>query len=353
MDLRSLSEPIVQAPMAGGPSTPALAAAVGAAGGLGFLAAGLATVDAVAADIAALRGASGVRPFGLNLFARPSPPACGAAELSAFAASLADDERRYGVAAGAPAGGDDGYDEKIALAIDRRVPIISFTFGCPSALEIERLHEAGSDVWVTVTSPAEGVAAHAAGADVLVAQGIEAGGHQGTWDDAAAVDGLGLLALLRPLAAAVPLPLVAAGGLMDGAGIAAALAAGAVAAQLGTAFLRTPEAGTSAPHRDALAAMPPAATRLTRAFTGRRARGIVNRFLEDHDDWAPPAYPEVLRITTSLRAAAGAAGDADGLPLWAGQAYPLARGLPASELVRVLGAEARAAAADAAARLGR
>ncbi len=186
--------------------------------------------------------------------------------------------------------------------------------------------------------------------DALVVQGAEAGGHRGSFDDAEPGE-IGLLALLQLAAAAAPgLPLVAAGGIANGAGVAAALAAGAAAAQLGSAFMLTPEAGTSAPHRAALAA--PAPTALTRAFSGRSARGIVNRFMRDHEAAAPRAYPEVHHLTAPLRAAARERGDADVVNLWAGQAHELAEPRPAGDLVVQLAADARAALRTAAARAG-
>ena len=226
------------------------------------------------------------------------------------------------------------------------MPVVSFTFGCPSAETVAALQAVGSAVWVTVTSAAEARAAAAAGADALVVQGAEAGGHRGSFDDSAP-QAIGLLALLQLVRAAVDLPLVATGGLMTGAAIAAVLAAGASAAQLGSAFMLTPEAGTAAAHRGALA-RDDAATELTRAFSGRTARGIVNRFQREHDASAPRAYPEVHYLTAPLRAAARAAGDADAINLWAGQAHPLARAVPAAELVTSLAAEAREALTRAA-----
>jgi len=182
-----------------------------------------------------------------------------------------------------------------------------------------------------------------------VVQGSEAGGHRGGFEDVEGSE-LGLLAALQLIGAAVDVPLVATGGIATGRAIAAVLAAGAAAAQLGTSFMRTEEAGTSAAHRDALAADAP--TALTRAFTGRTARGIVNRFLREHSAAAPAAYPEVHHLTAPLRAAAREQGDADGLHLWAGQAHPLAPEGPAGELVRRLAADAAAALSEAARRIG-
>jgi nitronate monooxygenase len=338
-----LEHPIVQAPMGGGPSTPALAAAVSGAGGLGFLAAGYKAVDAVAAEIQAVRRLTD-RPFGVNLFAPPVAPA-EAGPLQRYAASLCDEAERYGVQPGEPSHDDDGWAGKLALVTVQRVAVVSFTFGCPPPGTIARLQADGIAVWVTVTAAAEAVSAVLAGADGLVVQGVEAGGHRGSFDDAVPGE-VGLLALLQLVAAAVEVDLVATGGIATGRGVAAVLAAGACAAQLGTAFMLSPEAGTSGPHRAALAG--DAETALTRAFTGRSARGLVNRFMTEHSDDAPRGYPEVHHMTAPLRAAARERGDADGINLWAGQAHALAPELPAGEIVAVLAAEARAALREAA-----
>lgn len=335
-----LEHPIVQAPMGGGASTPALAAAVSDAGGLGFLAAGYLPLDAVRADIEAVRSLTG-RPFGMNLFAPPQPVP-DAAAVERYARALG---ARYGEALGTPRHDDDGWEAKLALVSELRVPVVSLTFGCPERPVVERLQRAGAAVWITVTTPREGLIAEQAGADALVVQGVEAGGHRATFDDTAPSD-LGLLAGLQLVGAATRLPLVATGGLATGRSVAAVLAAGAGAAQLGTAFMLAPEAATSEAHRAAIAN--DGETALTRAFTGRTARGIVNRFQRQHSAGAPLGYPDVHHITAPLRKAARERGDADGFHLWAGQAHALAEPVPAGELVRRLAAEARSALRDAA-----
>jgi nitronate monooxygenase len=225
------------------------------------------------------------------------------------------------------------------------VPVVSFTFGCPPAHVLARLQDGGSAAWVTVTRPHEARIAADSGADALVVQGTEAGGHRATYDDAAPGD-IGLLALLQLVRAEVDLPLVAAGGIATGHGVAAVLAGGASAAALGTAFMLCPESATSDPHRDAIDSE--ADTALTRAFTGRTARGIVNRWMRDYDAGAPSAYPDIHHVTAGIRSAARAAGDPEGFHLWAGQAHALARAVPAAELVARLALEARAALRDAA-----
>jgi nitronate monooxygenase len=333
--LDSLRVPVVAAPMAGGPSTPELVAAVAGAGGFGFLAAGYRDADAVGEEVAAMP--SGV-PFGVNVFV-PGPP--GDAEaVAGYVAGLADAAARQGVAVGEPHWDDDDWEAKIEMLVAAPAAVASFAFGCPDEETVARLHESGSEVWVTVTRSDEARLAVAAGADALVAQGFEAGAHQSRFELADDEEPLGLLTLLQLLRAETSLPLVASGGIATGAGIAAALAAGADAVQLGTAFLLCPEAGTSATHRAALREARP--TRLTRAFTGRRARGLVNRFLVERMD-APAAYPEVHHATAPIRAAARANEDPEDLHLWAGQAYPLAREAPAAEIVADLISEARSA----------
>jgi nitronate monooxygenase len=347
VDLTALREPVVQAPLAGGVSTPALAAAVSNAGGLGFLAAGYKAPEVVGDDIRALRSLT-TEPFGVNIFAPPAQ-APDRAALDSYAARLRPEAGRYGVALGEPGHDDDAFAAKVKLAAGQHVAVVSFTFGCPAQDVVAHLHGAGCDVWVTVTSPREALQAEAAGADALVVQGFEAGGHRGYFADEPGAEDLGLLVALRLVAARVPLPLVAAGGIADGQSVAAVLCAGAVAAQVGTALMLAPEADTAEPHRAALTA--PGSTRLTRAFSGRTARGIVNRFMREHDAGAPAAYPDVHHLTAPLRAAARRAGDPDAINLWAGQAHELARAEPAAQIVRRLGAQAREALALAARRL--
>ena len=332
-----LQHPIVAAPLAGGPSTPALATAVSGAGGLGFLAAGYRAPDDVRRDVAALRDATG-RAYGVGLFV-PATSVAGPSEVQRYAESLGEEASAYGVEPGPPRHDDDHWDAKLDLVAAERVPVVSFTFGCPAAGVVDRLHEAGCAVWVTVTTVPEAVAATGVGADAFVVQGVEAGGHRGSFDLAEPGD-VGLLALLQLVTAAVPTPVVASGGLMTGRAVAAVIAAGAAAAQLGTAFMLCPEAGTSAAHRAALGES--GATALTRAFSGRTARGLVNRFLRRHGANAPAAYPEVHHVTAPIRAAARARNDREALNLWAGQAHALAREVPAARLVAELADEARA-----------
>jgi nitronate monooxygenase len=347
MELAELDVPIVQAPLAGGVSTPQLAAAVAQAGGLGFLAAGYKSAAGVREDIRELRSLT-ARPFGVNIFAPPSSKP-GADAVAAYAARLQPEADRHGVTLGEARHDDDDFAAKLELVIAERVAVVSFTFGCPSHEIVEQLHAGGSDAWVTVTCPEEAAQAEGAGADALVVQGFEAGGHRGYFVDRRDSEELGLLVALRLIANRVRLPLIAAGGIADGASVAAALCAGAQAAQIGSALMLTPEAGTSAAHRVAL--REGRRTALTRAFSGRQARALVNRFSEQHSASAPSAYPDVHHLTTPIRAAARGAGDPEAINLWAGQAHVLAEEDAAAEVVRRLAKQARDAAAALSRRL--
>jgi nitronate monooxygenase len=338
MVLDELRHPIVLAPLAGGASTPELTAAVSEAGGLGFLAGGYLSADALEERIARVRELTDA-PFGVNLFF-PGDPNMETPGLEEYLGRIGPEANRYGAGLGEPEYDDDSYAEKLELVVALRPAVVSFTFGCPAAVEIARLREAQIEGWVTVTSPAEARVASGVRADALVVQGAEAGGHQASFADTDE-EPLSTLVLIRLVAQDTRLRLVAAGGLTDGPGVAAALVAGAEAAQLGTAFLRADEAGTEPAYRDALATSAP--TGLTRAFSGRRARGIVNRFQSEHSSAAPSAYPHVHYATAPLRAAARKQDDADGFNLWAGQAHELARTGPAGEIVRSISEGARKA----------
>ncbi|MFD8641643.1 nitronate monooxygenase [Streptomyces zaomyceticus] len=334
--------PIVQAPMAGGASCPELVGAVCAAGGLGFLAGGYKTAGGLYQEIKQVRGLTG-RPFGVNLFlpetGRPTDPAA----IEVYRHQLAGEATWYETPLGESDDcRDDAYDAKLAILLEDPVRVVSFTFGCPEPEVLASFARVNTFTIVTVTSAEEAVAAQRAGAGAVCVQGVEAGGHQGTFRDDPADEGApgtGLLALLTQVRESVSLPIVATGGIMRGAQIAAVLAAGADAAQLGTAFLRCPESGAHPLHKRALTDPLFTRTALTRAFSGRPARGLVNRFMREHGPYAPAAYPEIHHLTAPIRKAAAAAGDAQGMALWAGQGHRLARELPAGQLVEVLAAE--------------
>lgn len=336
--------PIVQAPMAGGASCPQLVAAVCEAGGLGFLAAGYKTADGMYNEIKQLRGLTG-QPFGVNLF-MPQPALADPSAVEVYRHQLAGEAAWYETSLGDPdSGGDDNYEAKIAILLEDPVPAVSFTFGCPTRDTLDAFAGVGTYTVVTVTTPEEAQTAQWAGADAVCVQGVEAGGHQSTHRDDPQTDGagIGLLSLVSQVRETVQIPIVATGGLMRGSQIAAVLAAGAEAAQLGTAFLICPESGASPLHKQALTNPLFVRTALTRAFSGRPARGLVNRFMREHGPYAPAAYPQVHYLTAGLRQAAAKAGDAQGMALWAGQGHRMARELPAGRLVRLLAEELDAA----------
>lgn len=341
---------IVAAPMAGGTSTPAFVAAVHHAGGLGFLAAGYKTVPAMEEEIRELRRV-GAR-FGVNVFVPEGSPAgpdpAGRAGLERYREALRPDAARCGVELPALRSDDDddGWQGKIDALLADPVEVVSFTFGLPPASALRAVRRAGSAVLATVTSPAEARLAADLGVDALVVQHANAGGHSAAFGPGrrpaappvqpAAGSTAGPTAeLIARVRSAVALPLVAAGAIMDAAGLEAVLAAGAQAAQLGTAFLRADESGAKQLHKDALASPRFTRTTLTRAFTGRAARALENQFVRDHPD-APEAYPAVHHLTAPLRAAAAAAGDAERLNLWAGTGWRQARTGSVADITQVL-----------------
>lgn len=336
--LQSLSVPVVQAPMAGGPSTPELAAAVSDAGGLGSLAAGYLTAEALAEALTAFRALSS-GPVAVNIFVPEVHPAS-ATDVEVYREALCA-WRDAGAIDGAVSSvldtGDDLYEQKLAVVMEHRPCIVSFTFGLPDPLTVARLQEVGITVGVTVTTVEEGAEALSHGADVLIAQGIEAGGHRAQFDQSAAPQPVTTAALVERLAASASAPIVGAGG-VDGPGAAQELLdRGAVEVQLGTLFLTTDEAGTKPTHRAALlrAAQADAAgeTVLTRVFTGRPARALTNRFTQEMEAAAVVGYPQVHFLTASIRAAAASSDDRELLNLWSGTGVAGCRQEPAASLV--------------------
>src|SRR3984957_8127096 len=326
-----LRRPVVVAPMAGGPSTPELVIAAADAGAVGFLAAGYKTPAAMAAEIAAVRGAGPDR-FGVNLFV-PGIPSTEAESIAAYVTSLAAHAEVVGASLGEPTWDDDYLDEKIAILLADPPALVSFTFGCPPAGVIAALSDAGCLVVVTVTDPGGAAIAAAAGADAICVQGWEAGAHRGTFaNDSATGEGHRLIPLMGHVAAVTDLPLIAAGGIMEPGQGEVALAVGAVAVQCGTAFLRCRESGANPHYKKALVDPRDTATAMTRAFSGRWARGLVNGFILDNPD-TPAGYPEINNATRSLRAAAASRGDTERMSLWAGQGYRSALDLPAGEII--------------------
>lgn len=339
--------PIVQAPMAG-VSTPALAAAVSNAGGLGSIGVGATDAAGARAMIADL-SARTERAFNVNVFvhgpAQPDPE-----RETAWLHWLSPLFSEFGVAPPTTlrtiykSFADDA--DMLSMLVEARPPVVSFHFGLPSPQAIRRLKEAGTTLLATATNLDEARQIEAAGIDAIVAQGIEAGGHRGVFDPAAPDDALGTVALTRLLVANSTLPVIAAGGIMDGAGIAAALNLGAVAAQLGTAFIACPESAADDAYRAALAGPSAYHTRLTALISGRQARCLANRFTElQHSvaDRLPPDYPIAYDAGKALHAAAKAKGEHGFGAQWAGQGAPLARAMPAAELVATLLRELKAA----------
>lgn len=337
--------PIIQAPMAGGGDTPELVAAVGNAGGIGFIGAAYLAPDQILEAARAVRTRS-ARAFGINLFAPLPAPAArdltdDAARLAPYFAELA----LPAPTASIPPGID--FDAQIAAVLESGAAVFSFTFGRLPPQALRAINQRGLALAGTATTVAEAIALEADGVDAIIAQGSEAGGHRGTFlgDFAAAM--IGTMALVPQIIDAVRVPVIASGGIMDGRGIAAARALGAEAVQLGTAFLTCDEAGVPPAYKQAIMDASEDATRLTRAFSGRPARGIVNRFMREMEaPAAAPVAPFPLQnaLTRPLRAAAAKQGRAEFLSLWAGQGLRLARRLPAGELVKHLVAEAAAVA---------
>jgi nitronate monooxygenase len=330
---------LIVAPMAGGFSTPELVAGAVNAGAFGFLASGYIKATALGDLIARTRALTG-EPFGVNVFV-PGPEST--VDVEGYRQIVAKQAARYGAEAGEPKWTDDDYPAKIALLVDNPVDTVSFTFGLPSVPDMQRLKAVGSKIVITVTNPAEARSAAELDPDALCVQGFEAGAHRGIFEDDGSPAGgptYGLLAALRLIGAETDLPLIATGGLVHGADVAAVLTAGAVAAQLGTAFLGCPEAGTQPAQRKALAET--RETTFTRAFSGRPARGMVNRFLAANTQ-APAAYPQVNAMTRPMRTAAAKAGDPEAMSLWAGQTYTLAPSGPVAEVIERLDDELRQA----------
>jgi nitronate monooxygenase len=338
-----LAHPIIQAPMAGGGDTPGLVAAVCEAGALGSIGAAYLTPEQITETARAVRMLTS-RPFGINLFAPVRvPPAQdarrGVAQVAPFFAEL-------GLPAPAPpAEPADVFSQQIAATLESGASAFSFTFGMLPATALEAVKARGMLVAGTATTVEEAIALEKAGVDAVVAQGSEAGGHRGSFASDFESSMVGTIALVPQIADAVDVPVVASGGIMDGRGIAAALALGAAAVQLGTAFLTCREAGVPDCYKEAIPRARENDTRLTRAFSGRPARGIANRFMEEveRDPGAILAFPLQNALTRPLRTAAGKVGRAEFLSLWAGQGIRLARRQTAAELVARLARETDAA----------
>lgn len=332
-----MSVPLIAAPMSGGPTTPAMVAAATQAGGFGLLAAGYKTVEAVEAEIKAVRS-EGI-PFGVNVFA-PNPLPVDPDAYRRYAAIIQKEADEFGLTLPAdPIEDTDSFDEKVELLLDDPVPMVSFTFGIPSRDVIASLKRANSVVVQTVTTLEEAARAQQAGVDMLVLQAAAAGGHSGTLSPREPSKPVPIVDLVKRVTAAVPLPVLATGGLATPAAVADVIRAGATAAAVGTVLLRATESGASATHQAALADPARTETVITRSFTGRPARGLRNAFIDTHEDQAPLGYPAIHYLTSPLRKAAAAAGKPDYVHLWAGTGYRHATAEPAADILRRLASD--------------
>ncbi|MET0264099.1 MAG: nitronate monooxygenase [Duganella sp.] len=339
-DALGIVQPIIQAPMAG-VSTPRLAAQVSNAGALGSLGIGASTLEQARQQIEETRALTD-RPFNVNVFCH-RPARRNAAGEAAWLAHLAPLFAEVG--ATVPAALEEIYpsfiddDAALQMLLALRPAMVSFHFGLPSPAQLAALRGAGIRTMASATSVQEAVLIERAGIDAIVAQGVEAGGHRGIFDPEASDERHSTAVLVRLLLRQTALPVIAAGGIMDGAGIAAALALGAAGAQLGTAFILCPESAANSAYRDNLRSARADATRLTAAISGRLARGMVNRLIAHGEAGRPADYPVAYDAAKRLHAAAAKQGVHEFAAHWAGQGAPLARELPAAELVRVLVAE--------------
>ncbi|MGN6527638.1 MAG: NAD(P)H-dependent flavin oxidoreductase [Burkholderiaceae bacterium] len=337
-----LAVPLIQAPMAGVQGG-ALATAVAGAGALGSLPGAAMTPQALRDAVTALRAAQPGAAVNLNFFSH-SAPAPDPAREAAWRAALRPYYDELGVDPGTIPDGPGRLpfgEEAVAVVEALRPEVVSFHFGLPAPALVERVRAAGAQVWSSATTVDEALWLAARGVDAVIAQGAEAGGHRGVFlgDSALALaTQVGTMALLPQVAAAVRVPVIAAGGIADAAGVAAAMRLGAAAVQVGTAFLLCPESTTSAVHRAALQSAAARETALTNLFTGRPARGILNRVMRELGPISAlaPAFPGAVNALAPLRAAAEQAGRGDFSPLWAGQNASGCRAVPAAAIVQAL-----------------
>jgi len=341
LELLGIAHPIVQAPMSGF-TTPALAAAVCNAGGLGSIGCATLPSAAIREQVAAICQSTN-RPFNLNFFVY-APPVPAPETTARMRARLASYFAVFGLGpVPEPSVPFASFDEeRLALALELRPRVVSFHFGLPSAAAVRRIKEAGCVIMSSATTVAEARSLQANGADVIIAQGFEAGGHRGSFSDSPGAGMIGTMALVPQIADAVRIPVVAAGGIADGRGIAAAFALGASGVQLGTAFLGCPEAAVPPLYQAQLRAATDDMTEVTRAFTGRPARALRNRFVAEMADAEALDFPLQASLVGPLWQVPDETARAQLMPFWAGQAVALMRELPAGELVEKLAAEAQA-----------
>jgi nitronate monooxygenase len=335
--LRALSPvPLVASPMAGGPSTVDLVVAVSRAGAFGFLAGGYKTAEALSEEMAGVR-AAGVASFGVNLFL-PGRPTTDPDGLATYLRALGGDAAALATTLGDPTWDDDDYPGKLDVVVRDPPAAVSFTFGVPPAETVRALQAAGSLVVLTVSTPEEATAALRVGPDALCLQGSEAGAHRGSLANDFRPDAdRPIRALLAAVWGRTLVPVIAAGGVGGPDDVRDLLIRGATLVQAGTAFLRCPESGAHPLAKAALADPSFGSTAVTRAFSGRRARALVNATVRDHTD-APAAYPEINNATRPLRAAAAAAGDPQHMSLYAGSGFRQAEARSAADVVAHLSA---------------
>jgi nitronate monooxygenase len=337
LKLLGIEHPIIQGPMGGGPSTPELVAAVSNAGGLGSLGAAYLTPEQITDAIRRIRELSS-RPFSVNLFAGgwSMDQTCDPGSMLAL---LSEVHETLGLPPPvAPSPVPDPFPSQLEAVLQTRPPIFSFTFGIPDREAMRRLKAQGILILGTATTVEEAVQLERAGVDAIIAQGAESGAHRGTFAGPFESSMFPMLELVRIAARAVSLPVIATGGMMDGRDIVAALKAGASAAQLGTAFLPSPESGASEVYKRAILKAKEDTTVVTRAFSGRPARGLKNAFIAALDGKQNfiLGYPLQNALTRSMRTAAAQQGIPDYLSLWAGQGVARAREMPAGDLVALL-----------------
>jgi nitronate monooxygenase len=333
--LLGLVHPVVQAPMAGGMTTPELVAAVSNAGGLGSFAAATTAPAAIRREVAAIRAAT-EKPFAVNLFvlapaeAKPSEVAFANALLARYRLELGMETN-----AATPAKWSEDFEAQFETVLDLAPPVFSSTFGAIGARKTAALKARGVFVIGTATNVAEARTLESHGVDAILAQGAEAGGHRGTFIGSFDDSLIGTMVLVPQIVDAVKIPVIAAGGIMDGRGLSAALSLGASAAAMGTAFLAAPEAGTHPLHKDMLGRIEDTGTTVTRAVSGRHARGLRTRYIEEMAPHAAemPAYPVTNALTTQLRAEAAKQGNTGLMVMWAGQGARMATSRPASQIV--------------------
>jgi len=336
-----LTHPIIQAPMAGGGDTPSLVAAVSAAGGLGFIGAAYLTPEQIAEGARAIRECCS-QPFGINLFA-PQPLPAVPPDYSAVLQVVSRYHAELGLPAPTPPSpAVSNFDAQLAAALESGAAAFSFTFGLLPPAAVEAIKARGIFLIGTATTVEEAITLEKSAVDAVVAQGAEAGGHRGTFSGDFGRGMVGTMALLPQVVDAIRVPVIASGGIMDGRGIAAALALGASAVQMGTAFLTCREAGIPDAYKDAILHARENDTRITRAFSGRPARGIVNRFMTEVEALPTGSilpFPLQNTLTRPLRSAAVKQGRAEFLNLWAGQGTRMSRKQSAMELVHRLAEE--------------